>query len=102
MLSASTVSLTISSTTLSIVRFLSYFHLIVSDGKNMTQVISSLSFAHSTWTMMNPILHKNVLLKGVQSTTMVVNGIVTKTSLQKLISVVNTVLEVIVKETGNI
>lgn len=51
---------------------------------------------------MNPILHKNVLLKGVQSTTMVVNGIVTKTSLQKLISVVNTVLEVIVKETGNI
>lgn len=67
----------------------------------MTQVISSLSFAHSTWTMLNPVLHRNVLVKGVPATTMVVNGVVTKTSLQKLVSVVNTVLEVVVARAGD-
>lgn len=32
---------------------------------------------------------------------MVVNGVVTKTSLQKLVSVVNTVLEVVVARAGD-
>lgn len=74
---------------------------VVPEGKDMTQVISSLSFAHSTWTMMSPVLHRNVLMKGVPATTMVVNGVVTKTSLQKLVSVVNTVLEVVAARAGD-
>lgn len=64
------------------------------DAKDMTQVISSFSFAHSTWTMVHPVLHKNVLMKGAQSTTLSMSGVITKCQLQKLVSIVNAVFEV--------
>ena len=57
-------------------------------------MISSFSFAHSPWTMVHPVLHKNVLMKGAQSTTLSMNGVITKCQLQKLVSIVNAVFEV--------